>query len=367
MKFLILLLLISCTSSNSTSEITKPNTASNSLQPTDIDSLPKLTKPDTLSINAVGDIMFGTNFPDESNMPPNQGKDLLNPFTDLLKNADITFGNAEGVFLNSGGTPKGSGGQVYCFRQPTYMANYFVDNGFDLLSVANNHVADFGKVGLTSTDSVLKKLPIAYAGFSTKPTTIITVRGIKFGLAAFAPHNGCISINDYKATLKIVKELKKKCHIVMVSFHGGAEGVEKQHVTKKTEIFYGQNRGNVYDFAHKMIDAGADVVIGHGPHVARAVELYKNKFIAYSLGNFCTYGKFGLGGVSGNAPLLQLKINQQGNFISGNIINGKQYGEGGPVLDETHKEAFHTIKQLTNQDFPNGLLQFDNGKISIIK
>jgi hypothetical protein len=318
-------------------------------------------KPDTISINAVGDIMFGTNFPNTAKMPPNNGKNLLDQFTGYLKDADISFGNAEGVFLNSGGVPKGYGGQVYCFRQPTYMAQYFLENGFDLLSVANNHVADFGEVGLKSTDSVLRSLPIAFAGSLNRPTTIINIRGVLFGLAAFAPHKGSVDMNNISNAVQIVKALKKKCHMVMVSFHGGAEGVSHQRVPKQVEIFYGQNRGNVYDFAHKMIDAGADLVIGHGPHVARAMELYKEKFIAYSLGNFCTYGMFGLGGESGNASLLKLFLNEKGNFLKGEIISGKQYGEGGPVLDQENKSAFYTIKNLTELDFPNSGLIFENG------
>jgi poly-gamma-glutamate capsule biosynthesis protein CapA/YwtB (metallophosphatase superfamily) len=339
------LFILACTSKNKNEDnkvnkLTNNTETEHSLQP---------ATPDTISINAVGDIMFGTNFPDLKNMPPNGGKDLLTPFTSLLKDADVTFGNAEGVFLNSGGTPKGSGGQVYCFRQPTYMAQYFLDNGFDLLSVANNHVADFGDVGLKSTDSVLRKLPIDFAGSTIQPTTIITVKGIKYGLAAFAPNKGCVDLNNIANAIKIVKELKQKCHIVMVSFHGGAEGIDKQHVTKKTEIFYGQNRGNVYDFAHKVIDAGADMVIGHGPHVARAMELYKNKF--------------SLGGVSGNAALLKLFVTEKGDFVQAKIISGKQYGEGGPVLDEQNKEVFNTIKNLTLVDFPNSGLKFEDGMV----
>jgi poly-gamma-glutamate capsule biosynthesis protein CapA/YwtB (metallophosphatase superfamily) len=363
MKTIILLgiyiFALACDIKNKT-EDKKANSLTNQIEK---ENFLKPANPDTISINAVGDIMFGTNFPDLKNMPPNQGKDLLSPFTALLKDADVTFGNAEGVFLNSGGTPKGSGGQVYCFRQPTYMAQYFLDNGFDLLSVANNHVADFGDVGLKSTDTVLRKLPIDFAGSILQPTTIITIKGIKYGLAAFAPHKGSIDMNNIPNAIKIVKELKKKCHIVMVSFHGGAEGIDKQHVPKKTEIFYGQNRGNVHDFAHKMIDAGADMVIGHGPHVVRAMELYNNKFIAYSLGNFCTYGKFSLGGVSGNAPLLKLFVTEKGDFVRAKIISGKQYGEGGPILDEQNKEVFNTIKNLTITDFPNSGLRFEDGMI----
>lgn len=359
----IVIFIVACTGSSNNSNAQFNDTTKTNIQLNLNDKNITTTKPDTISFNAVGDIMFGTNFPNLSKMPPNQGKDLLKPFETYLKDADITFGNAEGVFLNSGGTPKGTGGQVYCFRQPTYMANFFLDNGFDLISVANNHVADFGNIGLNSTEEVLRKLPIAFGGSLNVPTTTVTVRGIVIGMAAFAPHKGSIDMNDLPNAIKIVKDLKAKCQIVMVSFHGGAEGVTRQRVPKKTEIFYGQNRGDVYSFAHQMIDAGADMVIGHGPHVVRAVELYKNKFIAYSLGNFCTYGMFSLGGASGNAPLLKLFLTEKGDFLKGEIISGKQYGEGGPVLDEERKSAFQTIAYLTKLDFPNTPLMFENGKI----
>jgi poly-gamma-glutamate capsule biosynthesis protein CapA/YwtB (metallophosphatase superfamily) len=359
--FFISIICIATLCCNNTSVQPKKNQPKN-LVNSSADALQPVND-DTISIVAVGDIMFGTNFPNTSKMPPEQGKNLLQPISNYLKNADVTFGNAEGVFLNEGGTPKGTGGQVYCFRQPTYMAQYFVDNGFDLLSVANNHVADFGDIGLKSTNDVLSKLPIAYGGIISKPIAEIKVRNTNIGMAAFAPHKGSVDMNNIANAIKIVQDLKKRNQIVIVSFHGGAEGVTRQRVPKKKEIFYGQDRGDVHDFAHKMIDAGADVLIGHGPHVVRAVELYKNKFIAYSLGNFCTYGMFSLGGASGNAPLLKLYVNQKGDFNKAEIISCKQYGEGGPVLDEVKKNAFNTIAYLTKLDFPNTPLVFNNGKI----
>ncbi len=104
---------------------------------------------------------------------------------------------------------------------------------------------------------------------------------------------------------EIVRHLADTCDIVIVSFHGGAEGANYQHVTKDYEMYYTENRGNVYSFAHRMIDAGADVIFGHGPHITRAVEVYNERFIAYSLGNFCTYGRFNLSGPNGIAPVIK--------------------------------------------------------------
>ena len=345
---------LSCGSASQKTNIDK--TAKRDTIPSE--SIPRATA-DTISFIAVGDIMFGTNFPDASHLPPNDGKDLLKDLDSTLSNADMTFGNSEGVFLDAGGEAKGIGANVYSFREPKRYAQYFVDNGFDLLSAANNHVADFGNIGMQSTVATFKDLGLHFAGLENYPTTILTVRNKKIGLAAFAPHKGCIQMNDYAAAIASVQNLKKECDIVIVSFHGGAEGKNATHVPKRTEIFFKQNRGNVYEFAHKMIDAGADIVVGHGPHVARAMEVYNNKFIAYSLGNFCTYGMFNLQGVSGIAPLLKIYINEKGDFIKGTITSIKQEGEGGPKLDGNYG-VYQLIKNLTATDIPDSHLKFSD-------
>ena len=327
------------------------------------DTLPSIDTNKVITIMAVGDMMFGSNFPSASSLPPNDGKNLLIPADSLLKSADITFGNVEGTFLDKGGKPKGSGANVYCFRQPVAYANFYKDYGFDLLSVANNHINDFGPEGISSTDSTLSKLGIAFAGTPARQKAIIERNGIKIGFTAFAPHSGSLSLHDIPAAVKLVKELKKECAIVVVSFHAGAEGRGAQHVPKRKEIFFGQDRGDVHAFAHAMVDAGADVVIGHGPHVARALELYNSRLIAYSLGNFCTYGQFSLGGVSGYAPLLELTLDGAGKFKEGKIHSFLQLGEGGPVADPD-KSAAKSISQLTRTDFPQTeIVVYDDGKI----
>jgi hypothetical protein len=318
------------------------------------------TPADTIiTFSAVGDIMFGSNFPNKSKMPPEEGKNLLNEASDFLKTTGITFGNVEGTLLDSGGVPKGVGQNIYCFRQPEKYVNLFKDNGFNLLSIANNHINDFGPIGIESTIKTLQSAGLNFAGTPDYPYTIVEKGSLKIGMIAFAPHNGCLNLNDIANAEKLVKEAKAKCDILMVSFHGGAEGAGNQRVTRKREIFYGQDRGNVYEFAHQMIDAGADVIIGHGPHVARGMEVYKSRLIAYSLGNFCTYGMFSLNGPNANAPLLQFELNNNGTFKKGKIISFLQLGEGGPVKDVNHSAA-KTIQSLSKIDFPESKLQIDD-------
>ena len=314
------------------------------------------------TIVAVGDIMLGTNYPTTKTLPHNNGEWLLKDADSIINNANISFGNLEGTFLDSGGTPKGSGANIYNFRQPTSYASILKSSGFDFLSIANNHINDFGKVGLSSTENVLRKNAFHFAGTVTAPYSIMENNGLKIGLVAFAPHSGSISFLDLSKAIELVQDVKGLCDILIVSFHGGAEGSGALRVTRKKEIFFDQDRGNVYQFAHAMIDAGADVILGHGPHVPRALEVYKNKLVAYSLGNFCTYGMFNLKGVSGYAPLLEFQVNGNGDFLNGKIISFLQKGEGGPKLD-LNNAAARLIQQLSKEDIPESKLQISDSGI----
>jgi len=315
-----------------------------------------------ITLVAVGDIMMGTNFPSDSYLPPRDML-LLEPLYSYLQNADITFGNLEGAVLNEGGTAKKCQdlSKCFAFRQPEYFMGQLKIAGFDFLSVANNHMGDFGQIGRENTCKVLKENKLHFAGLETCPWDTMTVKGLKIGMTGFAPNSGCLQITDYETVRKVVSKLNEMCDVVIVSFHGGAEGSSRSHITKKTEIFYEEDRGNVYEFARVAIDAGADVVLGHGPHVTRAIDLYKGKFITYSMGNFCTYGRFNLNGISGVAPLFQLRLKRDGTFVDGNIVSTKQIGEGGPVLDLLNG-ALQQIKLLTAADIPGLKLEFgENG------
>jgi hypothetical protein len=241
---------------------------------------------------------------------------------------------------------------------PERFAQRFLEAGFDVLSVANNHSGDFGEPGRVATAKALSKVGIAYAGFQSHPYTIFVKDGIKYGICAFAPNEGTSSLLDLAAARAMVMDLNTLTDVVIVFFHGGAEGAKHQRVTRQPETFYGQQRGNVYEFAHAMIDAGADLVLGSGPHVTRALELYSNRLIAYSLGNFCTYGSFNLAGPSGIAPMLQVHLTKNGEFLSARVISVKQLKNHWPVPDAQHT-AWQYLKALTQADFPETELNFN--------
>ena len=347
--------LISCQSNTVTSNIK-----------TKIDT-PQVRKiKDTISVTAVGDIMLGSTFPTKGNLPPDDAINSFDAVSNFLK-GDIVFGNLEGCFLNSGSSSKCKGinpNNCYVFRMPDRYGKIIKNAGFNVLSIANNHVGDFDAKGRKNTARVLDSLQIKYAGQLDKPFDIFEIDNIKYAFCAFAPNENTVSIIDINKAKLLVAELKKQADIIIVSFHGGGEGAKFEHVTRKTEMFYTENRGNVYAFAHGVIDACADVVLGHGPHVTRAVEVYKNKFIAYSLGNFCTYGMFNLKGSNGYAPLLQIKLNAKGDFLYADVISIKQDKINRLTIDKK-QTAFNKIQSLTSIDFPENKLKFENNKISL--
>jgi cell wall-associated NlpC family hydrolase len=199
---------------------------------------------------------------------------------------------------------------------------------------------------------VLREAGLNYAGLENVcETSIFEIDSIKYGFCGFAPNSGTVKITNIDNAKKIVAQLKSECDIVIVSFHGGAEGKGNNRVTRKTETFYGENRGNVYEFAHAVIDAGADIVFGHGPHVVRAAELYNDRFIIYSMGNFCTSGSFTISGISGYAPVVKVFVDKEGKFVKGQIFSFLQKDKTGPVPDSDNSAA-KEIKRLTELDFP---------------
>ncbi|MEM7297430.1 MAG: CapA family protein [Bacteroidota bacterium] len=322
--------------------------------------------PDTVSIAAVGDIMTGTNFPNKSYLPRDTGRYLWERVKPILKSADIAFGNLEGTILNEGGEQKECNNPKLCylFRSPEYLAENFRESGLDLMSVANNHANDFGETGRLNTQRVLDSLKIAHAGSIDSPYTIVKIGHLKVGFCAFAPNRGTMSIHQYENIRSTIQYLDSLSDIVIASFHAGAEGSKHQHVTRKREFYYGEDRGNVYELAHIMIDHGADIVLGHGPHIVRAIEVYKNRMIAYSLGNFLTYGRFNLRGLAGEAPILEIKTNAQGMFLEGIIHAFRQSYDLGPRND-AKLSSIKTIQRLSLEDFPeNPVMIDDSGSIA---
>jgi poly-gamma-glutamate capsule biosynthesis protein CapA/YwtB (metallophosphatase superfamily) len=312
--------------------------------------------------------MLGTIIPSREFLPP--GEDCSKEFSNvqhIFQQADVAFCNLEGVFTD---TPAGrksckDASNCWTFGMPVKFVQCLVDAGFDLISVANNHTKDFGLTGKQSTAKALDSAGLQYAGWLTKPYAFFEKDNVKYGFCAFSPETGNCDVRKYAEAQNMVRHLDSICDVVIVSFHSGAEGAACQHVPRKDEMFMGYNRGNVHKFSHMVIDAGADIVFGHGPHVSRAVEVYKERFIAYSMGNFCTYSRISVAGVCGLAPIVQVYTDNQGRFLTAQIIPTYQIKYQLPAIDPD-KKVLKIIQQLTSEDFPEVKIKIsDEGWVTI--
>ncbi|HID31938.1 MAG TPA: CapA family protein, partial [bacterium (Candidatus Stahlbacteria)] len=227
-----------------------------------------LLTPDTIKIAAVGDIMMGSDYP-YPRLPENDGEGLFIEVKEVLRKADIAFGNLEGVICDGGRCAKDiSAGYFFAFRTPTRFAPNLKDAGFDILNLANNHSRDFGTYGMNMTKKVLDSLGIDYIDDNDK-VSVFNLDTIQMVFIGYYYGDGLNSLLEIDAAKAKVESLARIYDIVVVSFHGGKEGNKAIHLPYGVEYYYGENRGDLRRFSHAVIDGGADLVIGHGPHVPR--------------------------------------------------------------------------------------------------
>lgn len=378
MKLRTLLLLLPCMSLMAFSCASRSDASTTGISDSaTVDSTATAATPlkDTmrLSIAFVGDVMMGTTFPDSihgSNLPADDGAHLFDDARQVTERVDLMGANLEGSFLDGPGKrrPMGNPRTYFIFRMPTKYVRNLVDAGFDFVGIANNHINDFGQPGRESTVRTLREANLPVVGLKgICETAVIERKGLKIGVTQFGHGANNLDVNDLSELRRVVGELKKQCDLVVVSFHGGAEGTAHMHVTGKPETYVGEQRANVREFARTAIDNGADIVFGHGPHVPRAAEIYKDHIIFYSLGNFCTPYRMGIAGSTGLAPIAEAVIDGNGKFVSGKIHSLRQVKGIGPRFDKSH-EAARLIRRLSAEDFPESPLQIsDDGTLSLAK
>ena len=318
-----------------------------------------------LTIAMCGDIMMGTTYP-TVRLPQNEGRDIFAEVKQLFLDADLAAGNLEGVICEGGTCTKNTEkANNYAFRMPESYAPLLKEAGFDYLNLGNNHTNDFGSFGLARTQEILDQQGIRYSGLPNCESVVIEKDGIRYGICSFGHNSYTLKHTDTASVTRIVTALRPQCDILIVNFHGGAEGSKYSHLPDGPETYLGENRGNLRAFAHHCIDLGADLVFGHGPHVTRAVECYNDRLIAYSLGNFCTTFGVNLAGVNGYAPVLVARITRDGRFVDGRIHSFIQTQGTGPRLDASDKVAQH-MRSLSEADFRGqyGLEISDNGTLT---
>lgn len=330
-----------------------------------------------LRIRAVGDTMLG-------NAPTKQvpSFNYLNSILSETRNADVMFGNYEGTLCDRELTSwKCKPGQAMCFgfRGPTRLAKDLREAGFHVLNIANNHIYDYGNECAADTARALREEGMTVVGLKSSlgaPTSEIMstyeFRGKKIafiGIHYSRGWGGLISINDESVIRELVTTARKSHDLVVVSVHAGAEGVHTTRTPLGVEMHKGENRGDVRKFSRLVIDSGADLVIGHGPHVLRGLEIYKNKLIIHSLGNFATYTLFSFETPMQLGAIVEAGLSENGDFVAGKIIPTHQYYEPRPgggrgqirLEFDPQKRAISEMKRLSVLDFPSHPLISDDG------
>ena len=316
-----------------------------------------------ISIASVGDMMIGTDYP-RNHLPDDDGVSFLTDVTPILSAADIAFGNLEGVLVDGGepGKKCSNPNACYLFRSPTRYAELYRNAGFDVLSLANNHARDFGEEGRTSSMNAIAAAGMHHSG-RVDDFASFEHAGLRVAVLAYAVTKNSNMMLDYDLAFTTVADFAKTHDIVVVSFHGGAEGADVTHVPFADEEYYDEPRGDVVWFARGVVDAGADLVIGHGPHVVRGMERYKDRLIAYSLGNFATYYGISVAGIKGVAPILTAMLDGDGRFVEGEIVSTVQLRPAGPSIDPKQR-ALNLIRGLSIEDFGQpGLTFLPDGRV----
>jgi hypothetical protein len=330
-------------------------------------------------LSFTGDINLGTStLP--GGIPPDSGRGLLDAVDSLLI-GDLVIGNLEGVLADSGtttkcdrpgarrrpGQPPPQRTNCYVFLTPTHLAPRLKDAGFTHLNLANNHSHDYGVPGRISSEETLGALGLKPYGLAGQ-VSIDTVRSgdslTVVGLIGFSTYPSAANLLDLDASRTVVDSIGGLVDLVIVTFHGGAEGAGALNVARGPEFLGREPRGDLRQWARVVIDAGADLVVGHGPHVLRGIEFYRGHPIVYSLGNFLTYRGFNMAGVLGLTGILQVELEGTGAFRSGRFHSLVQLPRQG-VRPDAKAAALDLVRRLSLEDFGDGAARLSpDGSIS---
>lgn len=305
-------------------------------------SVPK-GNPVTLTISSMGDCTLGTDEYFDPSTSLNAYYHLYGPdyffqnVRPILEKDDLSIVNMEGTLTDSSERQE----KTYAFKAPAEYAAILSDSSVEAANLANNHSADYGSQSQTDTINALEEKGVATFGFDR--VKILDIKGIKVGITGIyelAEHMG-----KSDQVIENISALKEDgAQLIIVNFHWG---IEKEYTPNDTQI----------QLAHLAINNGADLVIGHHPHVLQGIEQYKSKYIAYSLGNFC------FGGNSNPSDKDTLIVQQTFTFQSGelkkssdlnlipcSISSSKDYNDycPTPLEGDDKQRVLDNVKQYSN-------------------
>lgn len=293
--------------------------------------------PGDLKLVATGDLVFSEN--------AQVNRRAFEDFMPHLAQADLVLGNLEGAITNEK-TPRKPfvPGRSYSFRFPVDTAAILKAANFHLISIANNHSNDYGANGFADTQKYLADEGIAHTGLNGS-YEILQVKGMRIGIVALSHYPKYNNVNNLTATAELVSKVRAKSDLVVLYYQLGGEGEKAVLLTDSQEVFLGEQRGNARKFAAAMIDAGAGVLIGHGPHVIRAAECIKGVPVLHSVGNFVSSGGLSTRRLSSVSLLPELLFDSKAQFRAIRVIPVVFDAERLPGLDASGR-AVHLINWL---------------------
>jgi capsule synthesis protein PGA_cap len=302
-----------------------------------------------LSLIWGGDVTLGSSY----GMPPDHARGMLAAVAPTMRAADVAAVNLEGT-LGAGGAskcppPPRAATNCFAFQAPAANAGALRVAGVDMVNLANNHAFDFGAAGMGQTLLALRAHRVAWTG---RPGEIrhLQVAGARLAFLGFSAYSWSSPIRDGAAVRRLVGAAARDADIVVVFMHAGAEGAGQTHTPDREEQAFGELRGNPRAFGHTAVDAGADLVLGSGPHVMRGIEVYRRRVIAYSLGNLAGYGNFAAGGPLSISGLLRVQVASDGALAGGRLVALRLVGAGLPVRDPT-RAAVKLVARVSRADF----------------
>ena len=305
------------------------------------------TVPPTVTIGWSGDAVPASV---DAGLPPNPAR-LFGAITPYVRAPDVMIGNLEGTLTDVAGSSKCGPGSTDCvaFRAPPGYGQLFARAGYDVLSLANNHAHDHGVAGLAQTRQVVRANGMLTTG-GPDEIAVTTVRGVRVAVVGFAPYGWAAPLNDPAAVRSLVRRAAARADIVVVVFHGGAEGGDALHVPSGRETAFGEDRGDLRAFARTAVAAGADAVLGAGPHVVRGAEVVAGRPVAYSMGNLVGYRVLSTAGVLGTTAIVQLTFRADGSWVGGLLRPTRQVQPGYPEPDPD-RAAIALVGRLSTEDF----------------
>jgi poly-gamma-glutamate capsule biosynthesis protein CapA/YwtB (metallophosphatase superfamily) len=296
---------------------------------------------------------------------------LLAPLRPLTRGADVLLLNVEGA-IGEGEAPAKCGPAstgCYALRQPPAVAGALRrlagDSIVVVANLANNHARDAGVEGFEATRAYLDSAGVAVTGVDTVATEVVTPRGDTLAILGFSTSGGdAPDARRLAAVRRHVRAAARHHRRVVVTMHLGAEGPLAQRTMDSTERYFGARRGNPVAFARAAVGAGADLVVGHGPHVVRAIEWRGRSLVAYSLGNLVTYGPFSLREPLNRGALLCVTLGRDG-APSGGVVHPTRQRLPGRVEPDRARRALTLIDSLSRLDVPRSRARLDRrGRIA---